>query len=322
MNTTILLAGIVTIAVPLALVLYIVAVEALTNTLPIKTQPLIRPWLWLMPALLLLGIFLVYPVVRTIIDSFYNATSSQFVGLSNYSYIFSDTSTQGSMLNNLYWIIFFTGLSVAIGLMMAILSDKVRYGGFSKTLMFMPMVISYVAAGVIWRFVYAFRPPGSPQTGTLNAIGSAFGASPIAWLIDPLTNNASLIFVGVWTAAGFCMVILSAGLRGLPEEVLEAARVDGATEWQVFARVTMPLLLPTIAVVATTMIINALKVFDIVYVMTSGNFNTDVIANQMYKQLFISRDIGRASAIAVVLLIAVLPVMLLNIQRFKAQENR
>ncbi len=317
----ILLATVVTIAVPALLVLYVLAIEGLVHLLPFRTQSLVRPWLWLAPALGLLGVFLVYPLFRTILESFYNASSTVAVGLQNYVYIFSDSSTQSAMLNNFYWIIFFTGFSVGIGLLMAFLSDKVRYGGLSKTLMFMPMVVSYVAASVIWRFVYAYRPPGETQTGLLNAIGTALGGSPVAWLFEPLTNNAALIFVGVWTAAGFCMVILSAGLRGLPEEVLEAARVDGANEWQVFARVTMPLLMPTVAVVATTMIINALKVFDIVYVMTNGNFNTDVIANQLYKQLFIARDTGRASAIAVVLLLTVLPVMIINIRRFRTQEN-
>jgi alpha-glucoside transport system permease protein len=186
--------------------------------------------------------------------------------------------------------------------------------------MFMPMAISNVAAGVIWKFMYDYRPPGLPQTGTVNALlGGIPGFQPVAWLINGATNNGALVFVGVWIVAGFCMVILSAGLRGIPEEVLEAAKVDGASNWQAFVSVTMPLLMPTVIVVATTMVINALKVFDIVYVMTNGNYNTDVIANQMYKQLFITRDLGRASAIAIVLLLAIIPVMIVNIRRYRAQ---
>jgi alpha-glucoside transport system permease protein len=183
------------------------------------------------------------------------------------------------------------------------------------------MAISSVAAGVIWKFMYDFRPPGQPQTGTLNAIVTSIPTmEPHAWLLEKSINNAALIFVAVWMTTGFCMVILSAGLKGIPSEVLEAARVDGANEWQVFWRIMFPMLGPTIAVVATTMVITALKAFDIIYVMTNGAFGTDVVALRMYKELFSSRNFGRSSAIAVVLLLAIIPIMLLNIKRFREQE--
>ena len=171
--------------------------------------------------------------------------------------------------------------------------------------------------------MYDYRPPGLPQTGTVNALLTALvsGFEPQAWLINTPTNNLALIAVAVWTWTGFCVVILSAALKGIPTEVLEAARVDGAGEWQIFRYVILPLISPTVAVVTTTMIIFALKAFDIVYVMTNGNYDTEVIANRMYKEMFNFRHFGRAAAIAVVLLIAIVPVMLLNIRRFKFQEE-
>jgi len=189
--------------------------------------------------------------------------------------------------------------------------------------MFMPMAISFVAASVIWKFVYAFRPMGQPQIGVLNALLSSIVPRfhPIAWLVTPSLNNFALIAVGVWVWAGFCLVILSAALKAFPVELGEAARVDGADEWQVFRRVTLPMLGPTIGVVATAMVIFAFKAFDIVYVMTNGNFNTDVIANQMYKAMFTFQDFGRASAIAIILFATTIPVVVINVRRYLGQER-
>jgi alpha-glucoside transport system permease protein len=177
-----------------------------------------------------------------------------------------------------------------------------------------------VAAGIIWKLMYDYQPPAKPQTGTLNAIVTALGGQPVPWLVDRVTNNPALIWVGVWVWTGFALVILSAGLKGIPQEIIEAARVDGANEWQILFRITIPMMSSTIAVVATTMVIYALKAFDVVYVMTNGNFGTDVIANRMYKEMFNYNQFGRASAIAVVLLLAIVPVMLININRFRQQE--
>jgi alpha-glucoside transport system permease protein len=204
-----------------------------------------------------------------------------------------------------------------------VLTDRVSYESAAKGVIFLPMAISFVAAGVIWKFMYDYRPPGSPQTGALNAAITAIpGVEPQAWLINSPGNNLALIAVAVWTWTGFCAVILSAALKGIPPEVIEASRVDGANEWQIFRHVIVPLISPTIAVVTTTMIIFALKAFDVVYVMTNGNYGTDVIANVMYKQLFNARDFGRAAAIAVVLLVAIAPVMMFNVGRFRAQEEQ
>jgi alpha-glucoside transport system permease protein len=188
--------------------------------------------------------------------------------------------------------------------------------------MFMPMAISFVAASVIWKFVFEFRPAGVHQIGLLNAVLTALspGFRPVAWLVDLHLNNFALILVAVWVWAGFCLVILSAALKGIDAELLEAARVDGAGEWQVFWKMTIPLLTTTIIVVATTMVIFALKAFDVVYIMTNGNFNTEVIASRMYKEMFNFRHTGRASAIAVILFAATVPVMVANIRRFRRQE--
>lgn len=321
MTEKVLLAVLAPAAGCAALLLYLLLAETWLSRLPRRRQALLRPWCWLAPALLLLGGFLLYPLAQTLLDSFRGADGAGWVGLENYAFAFTDPSMRSAIQNNLLWLGFFASVSVGVGLMMAVLTDRVRYGGAVKTLLFMPMAISYVAVGVIWRFMYAYRPPGAPQTGTLNAVVTGvLGLPPVLWLVEQPVNTLALIAAGVWTVAGFCTVILSAGLRGLPQELLEAARVDGAGEWQVFGRVTLPLLAPTVAVVVTTMVVSALKVFDIVYVMTNGNFDTDVIANQIYKQLFVARHLGRASAVAVLLLLALAPIMVMNVRRFRAQE--
>ena len=206
-------------------------------------------------------------------------------------------------------------------MLIAILVDRVRYESFAKGVIFLPLAISAVAAGVIWKFMFDYQPPGQPQTGTMNAFIGLLGVAPVPWLQnDTLAlNTFALIGVMAWMWTGFAMVIISASLKSISAELLEAARVDGANEWQVFRGIVFPLLLPTIAVVSTTMIITALKAFDVVYTMTGGNFNTDVVANLMYKQISFG-DFGFASAIAVVLLLAIIPIMLVNVRRFQAQE--
>ena len=213
-------------------------------------------------------------------------------------------------------MIFLPLLVVGLGLLVAVLVDRVKFEGLAKTVIFLPLAISFVAAGVIWRFMYEL----DPKIGTLNAIVTAAGQQPHAWLVEQPQNNLFLIIVGVWLLTGFAMVILSAGLKGISTELLEAARVDGANEWQVFRRIVFPLLLPTIAVIGTTIIIYALKTFDVVYTMTNGNFNTDVIANTMYQMLFNNGQPGRSAAIAVILFLAIVPVMIVNIRRFQEQE--
>lgn len=281
----------------------------------------IWPWLYIAPALLILMFFLVYPIINTFYLSFLDKGSESFAGLSNYIFALTKKPMLIAFRNNLLWLIVFTVFTVSLGLILAVLFDRVRYEAVVKSIIFLPMAISFVGAGVIWKFVYTYRPAGTPQIGFLNAVLSKFpNFEPIGWLVNKLTNNFALIFVGIWIWVGFCMVILSAAYKGIPKELLEAARIDGANELQVFRRIIIPMMKPTIAVVATTMVINVLKVFDIVYVMTNGQFDTEVIANRMYKEMFQFHNFGRASAIAVILLLVIIPVMIINVRRFREQE--
>lgn len=319
-----LLVILVVLGVPMLTAGYIVAAEwLLARLVPARRRPAIRPWLWLTPALALLAIFLVYPSLHTLVLSLFNANSSELVGLANYQYLLTDQQTWLAIRNNLLWVVFFTAITVTLGLILAVLTDRVPYERVARAVIFLPMAISFVAAGVIWKFMYDFRPAGSPQTGTLNAALTATvaGFEPQAWLINPPANTFFLIAVAVWTWTGFALVILSAALKGLAPELLEAARVDGASELQIFSSIIVPMISSTIAVVATTLVIFALKAFDVVYIMTNGNFDTEVIANRMYKEMFNVRHFGRASAIAVLLLAAIVPVMMVNIQRFRQQEE-
>jgi alpha-glucoside transport system permease protein len=273
------------------------------------------------PALVILAFFLVYPAVHTIILSLGDKTGEGFAGFSNYRFVFTNRTMQSALRNNLLWVVVFTAGTVGLGLTMAVLLDRVKYERIAKAIIFLPMAVSFVGSGVIWKFVYSFRPASVAQTGLLNGIVVALGGQPIGWLIErPWINNFALIFVGVWIWTGFCMVVLSATYKGIPKSLLESARLDGATEWQVFWRITFPLMRSTIAVAATMMLITVLKIFDIVYVMTNGNFGTEVIANRMYKEMFQFKNFGRASAIAVVLLLAIIPVMIFNLKRFREQE--
>ena len=315
-----ILAAVMVVGIPAVLVGYILLTEQILKVFPERRRARVRPWLWLLPALAFLFVFLVYPAIGTFIDSFKDRRSGDFVGLANYQYVFGSPDVLGAIKNNILWLVLFTGLTVGFGLAIAILVDRVRYESTAKSVIFIPLAISFVAAGVIWQTVYAFQPAGQPQTGPLNAIITTFGADPISFVRNATTGTFALIIVGVWIWTGFAMVILSAGLKGISAELLEAARVDGANEWHVFRHIILPLLMPTIAVVATTMVITALKAFDIVYVMTNGAFDTEVLANRMYQELFSFSQFGRAAAIAVVLMLAIAPLMIANVRRFREQE--
>lgn len=310
------------IAVPLFLVAYILLTEKALFRGKGKIAAKIRPWIWLLPAMVLLIVFLIYPTINTIILSFENADSTSFAGFKNFAYIFTDNSMLIVLRNNLLWVVFFTLITVTLGLLFAVLTDRVKYESAAKALIFLPMAISFVAAGVIWKFMYEYKPAGSVQIGTVNAIltGLFKNFQPQAWLFNRSQNNWALIIVGIWMWTGFAMVILSASLKGIPPALIEAARIDGAGEFTIFFRIILPLIKNTVAVVTTTLVINVLKVFDIVYIMTNGNLGTEVIANRMYKEMFNYRNYGRASAIAVILLIAIVPIMLINIKRFR-KEN-
>jgi len=280
------------------------------------------PWLYMGSALFFLTVYLIYPILNTVYSSFLGRDSKEFVGIDNYWYVFTNADMLAALKNNLLWLVLFTSITVSLGLVIAFLTDRVRYEAGAKALIFLPMAISFVAASVIWRFMFEFRPAGVPQIGLLNAgFNSLLGLNPVAWLVNTRVNNFALIGVGIWVWTGFCMVILSAGLKSIPIGILEAARIDGASEWRIFWSIIVPMMRTTILVVATTMVIIVLKVFDIVYVMTNGNLGTEVIANRMYKEMFNYHHFGRASAIAVILLFAVIPAIVFNLRRFKAQES-
>jgi len=296
------------------------SLEFLISFLPDSVQTRARPWVYVGPLLLILAFYLVYPTLNTLRLSFYDASSEHFVGLQNYAWALTSREMHIAFRNNLLWLVLLTTFSVGLGLIIAVLVNRVRYEPAAKSIVFLPMAISLVGASVIWRFVYAFKPAGVPQIGLLNALLTAVGQQPIGWLVNKATNNFALIAVGIWLQTGFCMIILSAALKGIPQEITEAARVDGANEWHIFWKILVPMISSTIAVVATTVVISVLKVFDIVFVLTNGARDTEVMANRMYKEMFSFLNFGRASAIAVILLMAIIPVMAVNIRRFQEQE--
>jgi alpha-glucoside transport system permease protein len=317
------LAFVVVFGVPAATVLYAWLIERLLSALPTGINRRLRPWLWLLPALVLLTFFLIYPTINTIILSFRDARGINWVGLDNFRYTFTNPAMLTAFRNNFLWLLAYPTITLALALAIAVLADRVKYESMVKAVVFIPMAISYVAAGVIWKLMYDYQPAARAQTGLLNALGDALipGFAPIPWLNIAPINNFALIFIGIWMYTGFATVILSAGLKSIPVDMLDAARIDGANEFNIFRHITLPLLASTIAVVATTMIISVLKIFDVIYVMTSGNFGTEVIAVRMFKELFTFRHIGRASTISTMLLLLTLPVMLYNIRRFRAQEE-
>ena len=281
----------------------------------------IRPWLFLLPALVILGVYLVYPVFETTRLSFFDRNSREFVGLSNYAWAVRNPEFLQSIRNNLLWLLFVPALSTALGLLVATLADRVRWGNVAKSLIFMPMAISFVGASVIWKFVYDYRGADAQQIGIVNALWVWLGGEPQAWITVPFWNNFLLMIILVWIQTGFAMVILSAALRGVPEETIEAAQIDGAGEVQVFFRIVIPQITSTILVVWTTITIVVLKVFDIVLAMTNGQWGTNVLANSMYNWMFRGGgDFGRGSVIALVIMLAVVPIMVWNIRRFRAEE--
>ncbi len=240
-------------------------------------------------------------------------------GLQNYIFAFTSPDMRIAFRNNILWLVFGTSFSVGLGLLIATLVDRIKRESLAKSFIFLPLAISFVGASVIWKFVYAWQPAGRPQIGILNAAVTALGFEPIPWLITPPLNTFALILIMIWLQTGFAMVILSAALKGVPEELLEAARIDGAGEVRIFFSIIIPSIRGAIITVATTIFIAILKVFDIVFVMTSGKFETEVIANRMFVEMFNFRNFGRASALAVILLVVVIPIMVVNIRNLRKQ---
>ena len=304
--------------------------NGVVDALPRRLRDAVRPWLFVGPAILIAGIYIVFPAVRTIWISFFDRTSRMFVGFANYSFIATDPEMLLVLRNTLLWVLLVPFFAVVLGLLIAVLIDRLGrvVERVIKALIFLPMAISFVGASVIWRFVYYFQPAGYEQVGLLNAVVTALGGEPQAWLTQlpwnaigiPWMNNLFLIFIMIWLQTGFAMVILSAAVKGVPRELLEAARIDGAGEIRVFFMITVPRIRATLLTVSTTILFLVLKVFDVVFVMTSGNFDTDVVASRMYAEAFRFFDFGRGSALAVLLFIIVIPFMFRTVRRMRKES--
>ena len=308
------------------------AVPGTTVVLPgsrgVRPSRFISPLLFVGPALILIAFFIVYPTIRTIILSFYTQAGIgfnpplKFAGLDNYINMAQDSDIHTAVVNNILWLVIVTPVIVALGVIFAVLFDRVRYEAVAKSIVFIPMAISATAAGVIWKLMYA----DDPHTGTINAIVQRIlpHFQGLSFLGDSSFVNFALMGAQVWLSLGFAVVILSAALKAIPRDLTEAARIDGATELQIFRRITVPLMWPTITVIGTLTMIGVLKIFDLVYTMTNGGpaGASTVLALRMYVESFQNANPGYGSAIAVVLLIAVTPIMALNIRRFRSEGPR
>jgi alpha-glucoside transport system permease protein len=292
-------------------------VSSLVERFPPKTRDRIMPWVFVAPALLLLTIYLVYPAVATVVRSFQDAKGQNFT-LANWSSLATGPFLE-IIRNNVIWLVVATGGSVGLGLLVAALFDRIRREALAKVFVFAPLAISLVGATVIWSFVYAWQPAGQPQFGLLNAIWTAFGNKPVPWATTFPINLPAEMLIMIWLQTGFAMVVLSAAIKGVSVEVLEAARLDGANERQIFFGVIVPLIRGSIITVATTIGISTLKIFDIVMSMSGGRNHDDVVAVRMFTEMFQFFNDGRAAALATVLFIAVLPVMVVNLRNFRRQ---
>ena len=296
----------------------------LVEFLPPKWEERLKPYAFLLPAFSVITLFLLYPAVTTVYASVLNDDSTEFVGVKNYTRLFSNEPFQSALFNNLLWIIVVPATVVAFGLMVAVLADRMspRKEKLAKSVIFLPMAISMVGASTIWKFIYDYKPAGTNQIGLLNALVVAFGGQPQTWLqFETLRFNTFLLMiVYIWTQVGYAMVLLSAAIKAVPDDTIEAGRIDGASEVAIFFRIIVPQAWPTVITVFITVLIGVMKVFDIVYAMTNGQFNTDVIGNAFFNATYFEGDRGKASAIVVILMIAIIPVMVYQVRQFRAQE--
>ena len=317
---------------------------ARATTASVMKQGKSVPWLYLLPALIVMIIFILYPMINTIGLSFGNADGTASAATTcregqpcwgvfeNYRYALTnelntssaktvwDSFWISSYGNMIKWLLVMVTFTVGFGLVFAVLVDRIKQEALAKSIIFMPMAISFVGAGVIWKFVYNYGT-FQVQTGILNAIFTGLGLEPVSWLSKMPVNTFMLIVVGIWMWTGFCMTLLSSAIKSIPEEIIEASKIDGATNFEIFSKIQVPIIAPTIVVVITTMVINVLKLFDIVYVMTGGNFGTNVIATRMYTEMYTNAQYGRGTAIAVILILFIVPFIVMNIRRFTKQES-
>ncbi|MDW8809794.1 sugar ABC transporter permease [Streptomyces scabiei] len=301
------------------------ALNKLAEVLPGRWETRIKPYFYIAPAVAAIGVYLVYPTVVTVVDSFRSSDGSRFVGLDNFSQLLGTPAFRQTLLNSLLWIAVVPVACIAVGLLVAVLADRLAPTAekMAKTIVFMPMAISAVGSATVWRFMYAAQPAGQPQTGLLNGAVTAFGRDPVAWLQESTAHSNSMLLMVMllWGQAGFSMVLLSAAIKGVPADTLEAARLDGAGEGRIFWRIIVPQIRGTLITVFVTVLITVMKVFDVVYVMTNGSFNTNVVGLEFFNQLYTNYNYGYASAIVVMLLIAIVPIMIYQIRQFRAEES-
>jgi alpha-glucoside transport system permease protein len=312
------------VGVGAAVILYWL-LNKLAELLPGQWEGRIKPYLYILPAYAALVFYLVYPAVQTVVFSFANAQSTAWVGLDNYTRLLQSKGFQDTLFNTLLWMAIVPALTVVLGLAIAVLADRLNptWENTSKTIIFLPMAISFVGAGTVWGLVYNYRPEGREQIGLQNAIVTALGFDPVAWLqvSDWHVNSFFLMIMLLWAQVGFSMVLLSAAVKGVPEDTLEAARIDGANERAIFFRVVVPQIWGTVITVYVTTLIGVMKIFDIVYVMTNGGFNTNVIGNEFFNQLFSNFNNGAAAAIVVLLMLATIPIMAYQVRNFRREES-
>ena len=314
----------VVIGIGAAVLLYWV-LNKLVSFLPRRAQTTVLPYVFILPALLAIIAYLVYPTILTVINSFKDSISEEWVGWDNYSNLINQNPYfWESVTNTLLWVLLVPAVAIILGLLVAVLVDRLnpRAEKTAKTLIFMPMAISAVAAATAWRFIYSVQIPPHEQLGLLNGIWTMFGAEPVPWLTisDARFNSILLMVMMLWAQVGFAMVLLSAAVKGVPTETLEAARIDGANEVQIFRRVVIPQIWPTIVTVFITVTITVMKIFDTVYVMTGGSFKTDVIGLMFFQEMFTNFNNGSASAIVVVLMLAIIPIMIFQVRQFRREE--
>lgn len=316
-NLTITIFGLLTFAAVIFLMF------VLGERANVRAQEWIKYLVFLVPALILLTIGLIYPALRTLFLSFMDARGENFIGLDNYIWAFTRPEILIVLRNTLMWTLAVPLFSTSIGLAIAFLTDRMKYGSWVKSLIFMPMAISFVGASIIWRFVYQYEPNLKKEgIGLMSAIAKGLGfEDPPNWLLEAPMNTFLLIAVMVWIQTGFAMVVLGAAMKNIPDEIVEASMLDGASQWRRFSQITVPMIRATIVVVVTTVLIGTLKVFDIVRTMTGGNFQTNVIANEMFNQAFQQRNYGTGSALAILLFIGVIPIVMYNIRQLRRERT-
>ena len=277
--------------------------------------------IFLGPALVLLLAGLIIPAIRTFVFSFMNPDSNGWVGFDNYYWMTQDPNVKTIMVNTILWIMVVPIFTAALALLLAIMLDRIKHESIPKSLLFMPMAISFVGASIIFKFVYEYRDPGEVQIGLLSKIVDFLGGTPKDWMLSKPLNTFLLMIIYVWTQMGFGMVILSAAIKAVPADIVEASSLDGASGWRLFRNITFPMIKGTFIVVLATGVVGSLKLFDIVRTMTGGNFGTNVLANEMYSQVFVQFDQGKGSALAIVLFLLVTPILIYNIRSLRKERT-